>query len=227
MADKRAYAKFDVGYLDNPKVGPLLEDDRPYAVILHAASILYSAQHLTDGGVRVKTLLRKYGGDQDDVNALIAAGLWIDLGDGTIQIHDYLEHNRSAAQVKKAQEAGAKGAASRWARPDADPTDPDDADRNANRIGGADANPNAQRERKREREVDGPRKRGTRLPDDWTPSPELRRWTLEECPGLNGPQIAAQFRDYWHGVPGSKGVKLDWDATWRNWCRREHEGGTR
>ncbi|WP_424807696.1 hypothetical protein [Rhodococcus sp. 27YEA15] len=28
------------------------------------------------------------------------------------------------------------------------------------------------------------------------------------------------FRDYWIAQPGAKGVKLDWDATWRNWVRR-------
>lgn len=27
------------------------------------------------------------------------------------------------------------------------------------------------------------------------------------------------FNDYWTGVPGSKGLKLDWIATWRNWLR--------
>ena len=31
---------------------------------------------------------------------------------------------------------------------------------------------------------------------------------------------AAKFADYWRGVPGQKGVKRDWDATWRNWVRR-------
>lgn len=28
------------------------------------------------------------------------------------------------------------------------------------------------------------------------------------------------FRDYWVAQPGSKGTKLDWFATWRNWVRR-------
>jgi hypothetical protein len=28
------------------------------------------------------------------------------------------------------------------------------------------------------------------------------------------------FRDYWIAQPGQRGVKLDWDATWRNWIRR-------
>jgi hypothetical protein len=31
------------------------------------------------------------------------------------------------------------------------------------------------------------------------------------------------FCDYWRGIPGAKGRKLDWVATWRNWMRREHE----
>lgn len=222
MADKRAYAKFDVGYLDNPKVEPLLDEGRPYAVLLHAASVMYSAQHLTDGTVRTKTLLRKVGGDQADVQALFDAGLWVDLGDGQVRVHDYLEHNRAAAQVKRAQEAGAKGAAARWG----DQSEPD-AGSDADRIGVSDADPNTQRERKREREVGAPRKRGTRLPDDWTPDEALRAWTVENCPGLNGPATAAKFRDYWHGVAGAKGVKLDWNGTWRNWCRNEYERSAR
>ena len=31
---------------------------------------------------------------------------------------------------------------------------------------------------------------------------------------------ADKFRDYWLSVSGSKGVKLDWQATWRNWVRK-------
>ena len=26
--------------------------------------------------------------------------------------------------------------------------------------------------------------------------------------------------DYWTAAPGQRGVKLDWNATWRNWMRR-------
>lgn len=29
------------------------------------------------------------------------------------------------------------------------------------------------------------------------------------------------FRDYWRAQPGQKALKADWEATWRNWCRRE------
>ena len=35
---------------------------------------------------------------------------------------------------------------------------------------------------------------------------------------------AAEFLDYWCAVPGARGLKLDWAATWRKrpaWARRE------
>lgn len=34
-------------------------------------------------------------------------------------------------------------------------------------------------------------------------------------------KMAATFRDYWIAKPGQSGVKTDWEATWRNWVRRE------
>ncbi len=69
-----------------------------------------------------------------------------------------------------------------------------------------------------------PQARGTRLPlvmqlpDDWLSfAQQTRKW---ERPTV---EIEFQtFLDYWHAQPGSKGVKLDWLATWRNWCRRSH-----
>lgn len=51
--------------------------------------------------------------------------------------------------------------------------------------------------------------RGTRLPENWNPRPE---------DGLNEIELE-KFRDYWRSVAGQKGVKRDWDATWRNWLR--------
>ena len=39
--------------------------------------------------------------------------------------------------------------------------------------------------------------------------------------------VAEKFRDYWIGVPGARGTKLDWPATWRNFVRTEHAPQTR
>jgi hypothetical protein len=59
-------------------------------------------------------------------------------------------------------------------------------------------------------------KRGSRLPDDWFPSMEDH--SFADRLGVVGE--VETFRDYWHSQPSPKGVKLDWSATWRNWCRR-------
>jgi uncharacterized protein YdaU (DUF1376 family) len=70
------------------------------------------------------------------------------------------------------------------------------------------------------------RGRGTRLPDDWNLPPDLRQWALDQ--GLSPATIdreAATFADYWHARPGKDAAKLDWAATWRNWCRRAIERG--
>jgi hypothetical protein len=54
--------------------------------------------------------------------------------------------------------------------------------------------------------------RGSRLLADWQPKEHFEeKLELEK------------FRDYWIAQPGQKGVKTDWDATWRNWVRRAAE----
>jgi uncharacterized protein YdaU (DUF1376 family) len=62
--------------------------------------------------------------------------------------------------------------------------------------------------------------RGTRLSEAWRPSAEDVAFAVGL--GLDAGAIADEFADYWRAVPGGKGIKLDWDATWRNWCRRAH-----
>ena len=67
--------------------------------------------------------------------------------------------------------------------------------------------------------------RGARLPDGWILPMTWGQWAMSEC-GFDAHQvreIAVTFADYWHAVAGAKGVKLDWLATWRNWCRKERD----
>ena len=114
MADKRAYFKLDVGYMTNPKVLAVL-DESPTAILLHIASIGYAAQHLTDGVVPVKALLRMTGASDADAILLHDAGLWVDgPAPGQAEVHDYLRHQRSAAEVKGASEKGKRAASARW-----------------------------------------------------------------------------------------------------------------
>lgn len=63
--------------------------------------------------------------------------------------------------------------------------------------------------------------RGTRLPADWIPGPEGVRFCKDERPDLNPDDVLEAFRDHWASVAGQRGLKLDWQATWRNWIRKE------
>ncbi|MHA6684476.1 YdaU family protein [Mesorhizobium sp. A556] len=65
------------------------------------------------------------------------------------------------------------------------------------------------------------KKRGTRLPDDF--SPDMAAAVEAGLSQAEAQREALKFRDYWISQPGQKGVKLDWPATWRNWCRHAVE----
>lgn len=65
------------------------------------------------------------------------------------------------------------------------------------------------------------RSKGTRLSKDWQPTEKMVEFCRAERPDLNPIEVSDRFRDYWIAQAGSKGVKLDWDATWRNWVRNE------
>lgn len=83
---------------------------------------------------------------------------------------------------------------------------------------------NHQLEEPREAQAPAPKvdPRGSRLPDDWFPSVSDIEWADGFTPQTLRTE-ADKFRDYWRAVPGAKGRKLDWNATWRNWIRRAAE----
>lgn len=61
-------------------------------------------------------------------------------------------------------------------------------------------------------------KRGCRLPTDWQPTSDDLAFAVDRLGQQTDDEID-KFRDHWKAAPGSKGVKLDWDATFRNWIR--------
>lgn len=71
---------------------------------------------------------------------------------------------------------------------------------------------------KKESKGRGTRFEKTEPPADWI------LFLQKQRPDLNFGDIFDQFCDYWKAQPGQRGVKLDWDATWRNWVRRQQKG---
>jgi uncharacterized protein YdaU (DUF1376 family) len=53
------------------------------------------------------------------------------------------------------------------------------------------------------------------LPEEWS------NFCKKERPDLKPLEVWNQFKDYWAGIGGQKGAKLDWFATWRNWVRNQ------
>ena len=71
-------------------------------------------------------------------------------------------------------------------------------------------------------------KKGTR----WDGRPVPKTWVdwavvdLGMTPAAAS-EAALSFVDYWTGVSGARGVKLNWEGTWRNWCRKDVKDGKR
>jgi hypothetical protein len=117
-----AWAKFDDRFLTNPKIMQAGLEARA----LYIAGVLYCAGELTDGFI-AEGVLCKLAALADVPRAIDAADRLIDLAlweqaEGGYIVHDYLEYNPTAEEVKarrdevtKARsEAGKRGMASRW-----------------------------------------------------------------------------------------------------------------
>jgi hypothetical protein len=81
-------------------------------------------------------------------------------------------------------------------------------------------------ERETEKEKEAETKRGTkgsRLSADWVLPEDWESWARQERPDLNPQKVGEQFKDFWIAKAGAAGVKLDWQATWRNWVRNQRQ----
>lgn len=66
-------------------------------------------------------------------------------------------------------------------------------------------------------------KRGTRI----DPAMKLSADMLEDARQIGVLAVDMEFAgfvDYWISRPGKEGLKLNWEATWRTWCRRATKG---
>lgn len=70
--------------------------------------------------------------------------------------------------------------------------------------------------------AEAPSKRGTRLPADWVLPKAWGEWAVAKYPHWTPDTvraIAGKFRNYWVAKAGRDATKLDWKATWENWCQ--------
>ena len=76
--------------------------------------------------------------------------------------------------------------------------------------------PDIKEKSKQKKKSKGTRFKLEKLPDDWRAACKKLNKHLDPDDTFD------RFHDYWIGVAGAKGVKLDWLATWRNWCRNQN-----
>lgn len=149
-----------------------------------------------------------------------------------------LVHPRLIAEENKQKEYSAKqreNAKKRWGQAKAENNDsmPEQCDGIANRHQDGNAlhlqSSSSPSGIEKERSATGVTKaqpKGTRLSPEWRPSEELLQWSRQERPDINPLNEIGYFHDYWKSISGKDGVRLDWDATWRNWIRRSRNNNS-
>lgn len=68
-----------------------------------------------------------------------------------------------------------------------------------------------------------PKTRGSRLPMDFAVTTTMTDWANLRGLDIDLDTETEKFVNYWTGVSGQRGVKLDWVATWRNWMLQAME----
>jgi hypothetical protein len=173
-------------------------------------------------------------------------------GSTDLMLHDYLDWNPSADEVRASIEAkrnaGRKGGTNKSSslsktlaaatadaqapatadaqanakqNPSIIPTQPNHTDQTRSLPSGVDECPTSDGDASGEVEPKAKTaKRGTRAPSSVDPAADA--WLASHgIPSLSSAlgSTAAEFLDYWAGIPGQRGTKLDWAGTWRNRLR--------
>lgn len=99
------WGRYESSFARHPKVQRIARDERADAIALHLGATLYCAELLTDGFVPtdvVPRLSHEVGIEDHDpaLKTLLKVGLF-DKVRGGYNVHDYLDYNPSAAEVKE------------------------------------------------------------------------------------------------------------------------------
>jgi hypothetical protein len=115
MARKRSgrYGKLYADLLTDPKLTDLMSGRNGHrALAVHALSLAWCSQHLTDGHIPASTLGVLWG-KESDADALVTARLW-KKAPGGWSICGYEEANLTRARVAELRQEGEINACKRW-----------------------------------------------------------------------------------------------------------------
>jgi hypothetical protein len=215
--DSRLYAKLTLDFADSPKIAPL--SDRAFREYVEA--LLWSTRIMTDGLIPDRMIQKLFSFEAlDELTSNDLNNPSLIMVEGGYQIHDFEKHQNTRDKIQKKRDAGRLGGLAK-ARNSAESSDSVAGARDS--LQQKSSSPLAIQIQipNEDTNRDSPRKRGSRLPDDFQATLEMRAWAIKNVPLVNVDIATETFKDYWRSVPGAKGVKLDWIATWRTWLRRE------
>lgn len=208
--DGRTFITVHDGLMEHPKIEPL--SDKAFRTLFECWT--WCSKNTSDGVLPPGSWSKR--GTAAARRELVAAGLMELTEDGGAVVHDYTEHQRTAAEIEalraKRREAGSKGGkAKATAVALAKQT-------------GSKALPESETDRTRHTSSSSAPKRATRIPNDWKPSAAVVQQMRDQgVSDFLARQELPKFVDYWTAKSGQSATKTDWDATWRNWLRTAQE----
>jgi hypothetical protein len=219
--DNRLYARISLDFAENPKIETL--SDAGFRTLIEM--VLYSRRLLTDGFIREDVAAKRWSSEvlsellsNDQTNPSIARA------ENGYQIHDFLTHQDSREEVEQRRSrnsaAGRAGGIAKASKSLSETP----SESLSNSFGENVAETETETETVLSKERTTPRSaRGTRVPSNFTITEEMREWAAVDVPHVDVDKKLAEWVDYWKGVPGKNGVKIDWLATWKNGMRKQEE----
>lgn len=159
---------------------------------------------------------RKLGLTPEEVPLLVALLLEFTQTDGNWITQKRL--SKEFAYVQRTSKKQSDNAKARWDKEK--PTSQRNAEWHAS--GNAPSPSPSPTVRKEEPTVLPKEKRGSRLDADFVPDQSCTDLATKlGFTRMQAQEALENFTDYWKGAAGAKGVKLDWQATFRNWLRND------
>jgi len=210
--DRRLYMTFPIDFWKHEKVRRL--SDAAFRAFVEANG--HSRERETDGVIESEDA--EFLWDASALQELCKSHptrplMYVD-GE-TYVLRDYAEHQFTKSDRDDLTEKRRKAAEKRWSNASALQTDAKGMQADAEigkGIGISNPSPT---------EKGGPRKRGTRIPEPFMLTHDMREWAATEVPTVDVDASTRRFVDYWRAESGAKATKRDWVATWRNWLRRD------
>ncbi|MEC5149185.1 hypothetical protein [Cryobacterium sp. GrIS_2_6] len=231
-----AWFKVDDKLHSSRKLMQIPRRHRLAAIGLWTVAGSWAADQLTDGHVP-DFMIDEWGGTTTLVDALVSVRLWarvpVEFPNSSVESRNstaefrfwnWEEYQPTKAEVEAGREKNAEklrkwrernrvtqpdvtelqGGYEPLGNPAPDPTRPDPT-------------PITSKEVIKER----PASRGSRLSPEWMPSAASVATAKTDAPDIDCQAEHSTFVDYWIAQPGQKGVKTNWESTWRNWMRRK------